>query len=407
MRYLGNKVRLLPEIEAAARRIGFTRGTVCDLFAGTATVGHYFRARGNSVVATDLMECSYVFQRVLLELEAPPEFAKLRTAIDVPTVRVPASARKRRVVWGAAFESAQRVLNFLSAGIEPVAGFVTRQYSPEGVAGRCYFRPETAQRIDAVLLALRDWRARDLIDDDERNFLLAALINAADGSANISGTYGAYHKDWQDNTSRPFVLLPPEEFADAAAFGPRGVAHRREASEWLPSVKADLLYIDPPYNNRQYAPNYHLLETLARIPTETNLAALEASLYGKTGMLPWTDKSSRLCRSSGRDCAEAFRELLQSTSIPRVVISYNEEGLITRDEFLEMLAEYADVPRAELGDDVLTEISYRRFRSDADGRVSSTGTGRSYRQLAGRDRNEVNEWLFHVAKSSVAKRRRA
>ena len=100
MRYLGNKVRLLPEIEAAARRIGFTRGTVCDLFAGTATVGHNSRARGNSVVATDLMACSYVFQRVLLELEAPPEFAKLRTAIDVPTVRVPASARSGRVVGG-------------------------------------------------------------------------------------------------------------------------------------------------------------------------------------------------------------------------------------------------------------------------------------------------------------------
>ena len=78
---------------------------------------------------------------------------------------------------------------------------------------------------------------------------------------------------------------------------------------------------------------------------------------------------------------------------------YNEEGIITMSEFEAMLAEFAERPRLPMAD-AFTEISAKRFRSDADGRLSRSGAGRSYKHLPGRARDEVREWLFHVQKAS-------
>ena len=78
MRWLGNKGPLLAEIHAAALKAGFKGGTVCDLFAGSGSVGRFFRAQGCRVLSTDLMNCSHVFQKAYLESEGPPRFEGLK-----------------------------------------------------------------------------------------------------------------------------------------------------------------------------------------------------------------------------------------------------------------------------------------------------------------------------------------
>ncbi|MFQ5655242.1 MAG: DNA adenine methylase [Planctomycetota bacterium] len=393
MRYLGNKKRLLGKIERCARGLGLRRGTVCDLFAGTAVVGRHFRARGSRVLSTDLMECSYLFQKVFLECCGPPRFSRLASEIDLPPP-APRARLREEALDGADWTPALRVVAWLEERIEPREGILTRQYTPRGAAMRRYFTPETAMRLDAILAELRAWRRHGLISELEAAFLLCAAIDAADRLANISGTYGAYIKTWQANALGEVELRLP-----ALVDGPPGEAHREDALEWIGGVEADLLYIDPPYNSRQYPANYHLLEVIARIPGEPDLDVFEASIYGKTGLIPWREKASPLCSQRGNRCRDAFHAILRATRIPRLVISYNEEGIISRDEFEEMLAEYAGVPRSRLGR-VLVEIPYRRFRSDADGRLSRAGAVRNYQQLPGRGRDEVCEWLFHVARGS-------
>jgi adenine-specific DNA-methyltransferase len=387
VRWLGNKRHLLGEIEAAARSLGFERGTLCDLFAGTARVGRHFRASGSRVLATDTMASSHVAQKVFLELAGPPRFAGLAERIDLPP-----PADEERVLGAAPadparWEPARRAFAWLES-LPPAEGILVRQYSPEGRAGRRYLTGENAARFDAMLLALRALHEEGALADEEIHLLLATLIDAVDRVANISGTYGAYLKKWQSN-----ALAAPELRLPAVVEGPVGAANRRDAIEWIGGVSADLLYIDPPYNNRQYAANFHLLEVVARIPFEPDLPAFEGSLYGKTGLIPWRESASPFCSRRGTECRDAFAALLAATSIPRVVISYNEEGIIAREEFEDLLAEWAGLPRGRL-DGALREIPYRRFRSDADGRVSSTGSERSYRELPGRARNEVHEWLF-------------
>lgn len=389
MRWLGNKRHLLGEIEAAARSLGFERGTVCDLFAGTARVGRHFRALGSRVVATDTMASSHVAQKVFLELGGPPEFAGLAAARELPepvdAQRVRAAAPDDPWRW----EPARRALAWLES-LPPAEGILARQYSPAGGARRRYLTSENAGSLDAMLLELRALRTEGALTEEETYLLLATLVDAVDRVANISGTYGAFLKEWQAN-----ALAAPELRLPATVEGPRGEANRRDALEWLGGVDADLLYVDPPYNNRQYAANFHLLEVVARIPFEPDLLAFEGSLYGKTGLIPWRETASPFCSRRGSECRDAFARLLASTTIPRVVISYNEEGIVGRDEFEELLAEWAGVPRSGLGG-ALREIPYRRFRSDADGRISSTGSERSYRELPGRARNEVHEWLFAI-----------
>ena len=395
MRYLGNKTQLLPHIDRCARRIGFTGGTVCDLFAGTGVVGRHLRAGGNRVLSTDLMYSSFVFQKVFLEVERGPDFAALREQLDLPAPAALDRVRAGTMLTARQLSPALRVIRFLEEELEPEEGILTRQYSPDGRAGRCYFRPEVARRVDAILLTLRRWRQLRWIREVEEMLLVAATIDAADRRANISGTYGAYLKSWQQNTLGQVLLRLP-----ALVTGPKGSANRCDAFRWLGAVEADLLYIDPPYNHRQYPSNYHLLDVMARIVREPDLEAFERSIYGKTGLVPWKEQSSALCAQRGARCRDAFRELLRATSIPRVIISYNEEGIISRVEFEEMLAEYAGLRRSRLhARDILTPVPYPRFRSDADGRVSRTGAGRSYKKLSGRNRDEVHEWLFHVARN--------
>ena len=391
MRYLGNKRHLLGDIEAAARSLGFTKGTVCDLFAGSARVGRHFRALGSKVVATDLMHSSYVLQQAHLELDGPPSFDTLLREVETPEPLGDDSIGHALPADPESWLPTRRVLAHLLA-LPPREGLLTRQYSPAGSMDRRYLRPENAAQADAILATLREWREREWIASPEFALLLATTIDAVDRVANISGTYGAFLKKWQANAEQPLRLKLP-----ALVEGPVGEAHREDALEWIGGVTADLLYMDPPYNQRQYPANYHLLEVIARIPTEPDLSSFEDSIYGKTGLVPWRDKASVLCSRRGTECRDAFWEILRRTTIPRVVVSYSEEGIISRDEFEEMLAEYAGVSRARLGH-VLTEIPYKRFRSDADGRVSSIGTSRQYKELPGRGRNEVHEWLFSVAK---------
>lgn len=397
MRYLGNKRHLLTEIETAARSIGFTKGTVCDLFAGTARVGRHFRSLGNRVLATDLMACSYISQKVFLELTGPPSFARLKATLDLPSPVSTSRVKDAQPADPTAWLPTREILAYLES-CSPCSGLLTRQYSPTGEADRRYLTSVNAGRIDAMLMSLRDWRLSELVTEEETALLLATIIDATDRVANVSGTYGAFLKNWQTSAEGDVSLRLP-----AVVQGPVGEANHRDALDWIEEVEADLLYIDPPYNQRQYAANYHLLEVVARLPFESDLPSFESSIYGKTGLIPWRHRASKLCSRRGDECRSAFSTILERTRIPRVVISYNEEGIIQREEFEEMLAEFSGVARSQLGM-VLQEIPYRRFRSDADGRVSSRGSGRKYRELPGRGRDEVHEWLFSVAKQPTVGR---
>lgn len=391
MRLIGNKTKLVDAIERFLARRGVTGGTLLEPFAGTASVGRHFRARGFRVRTNDLLMSSWVSQRATIGLGRLPDLSAVARSREVAR-----HAQDARDPLGA-------TLSFLERGLAPAPGLIARQYSEGGEGARLYFSRENGARIDAIHARLLAWRADDRLDDDGFFLLLATLLEAADRAANISGTYGAFLKKLQPNAREPLRLRPPPLQLDR----PAGQVTRLDANEVVRRAPVDVLYLDPPYNHRQYAKNYHVLEVLAELHTVADLPAYEAGIYGKTGLRPFEDRLSAYCRGRARGrnpCLEAFADLVAAARAEHIVVSYSEEGLLTREEIGAALAAAAGARRFDFDADH-EEVRHKRFRSDRDRAPAACGAGRAYRVLAGRGRDEVAEWLFYVRKPAAARRR--
>ena len=346
MRYIGNKTRLLDFITSALDRLGIAAGTVHDAFAGTSAVGRALKERGWRVASSDLMTYSYVFQRAYVVAQRAPSIAEVRGA-DPELRRALRSSRLRARAADRDPSPLGLVAEYLEHWLEPEAGFFTASFAGE----RMYFTPENARRIDTVRSTLHRWHTAGLIGEDAYYLLLASLIEGADRVANTAGVYAAYIKRWQPNALRPLRLAPIHPMKGVHGSS----AHKADATEVAGSLgRVDLLYVDPPYNTRQYPGYYHVPELIARGWSEG-----PPHLRGKTGLLPADGQRSAWC--SARRVRTALRELLEATGARHVLVSYNSEGLLSEKVLKETLRE-ASVD----GQVVCFRKTYRRYRADSD-----------------------------------------
>ena len=346
MRYIGNKTRLLGFITSALERLEIPAGTAHDAFAGTSAVGRALKERGWRVASSDLMTYSYVFQRAYVVAQREPSMAELRAGD--PDVR--AALRSPRFRAQAASRNGSRlgvVAEYLERWLDPEAGFFASHFSGE----RMYFTEENARRIDTVRTTLHRWHRAGLIGDDAFYLLLSALIEGSDRVANTAGVYAAYIKSWQPNALRPLRLAPMPPVK-----GVRGsTAHRADAVEIARALgPIDLLYVDPPYNARQYPGYYHVPELIARGWSDG-----APTLRGKTGLLEADGQRSVWC--SARSVRHALRELLEATGARHVLVSYNSEGLLPEKVLKETLRDASMDGRVRC-----FRKTYRRYRADSD-----------------------------------------
>jgi adenine-specific DNA-methyltransferase len=322
MRYIGNKTRLLPFILRTLNKGGIAVGSVHDAFAGTASVSRALKARGWRVHSSDLLVSSYVFQRAYVVADcADPLLGEMASEL---------------------------------AALGPRESFISRHFSPAGGSeseGRMYFTPANAGRIDAAREELESWRKAGKVDEDNYYLLLAAIIEGADRVANTAGVYASYMKQWQPNARRAFGVTPevPVKGAQPAR------AHLMDAIEAAKSIgEVDLLYIDPPYNSRQYVAYYHIPEILARGWTDSAPA-----IRGKVGLLAGEEGRSQW--SHGRRVQKLFSALLSATTATHALVSFNSEGHMPPEALLSLLT------RAS-ADGNVSHFSqrYRRYRADSD-----------------------------------------
>jgi adenine-specific DNA-methyltransferase len=322
MRYIGNKTRLLPFILRTLNKGGIAVGSVHDAFAGTASVSRALKARGWRVHSSDLLVSSYVFQRAYVVADcADPLLGEMAREL---------------------------------AALGPRESFISRHFSPAGGSeseGRMYFTPANAGRIDAAREELESWRKAGKVDEDNYYLLLAAIIEGADRVANTAGVYASYMKQWQPNARRAFGVAPevPVKGAQPAR------AHLMDAIEAAKSIgEVDLLYIDPPYNSRQYVAYYHIPEILARGWTESAPA-----IRGKVGLLAGEEGRSQW--SHGRRVQKLFSALLSATTATHALVSFNSEGHMPPEALHSLLT------RAS-ADGNVSHFSqrYRRYRADSD-----------------------------------------
>jgi len=361
MRYIGNKTKLLPFLSRVIASVGIAPGVAHDAFAGTASVGRALKANGWRVHSSDLMTYSYVMQRayvVASEVDALDALASgddaVRRLFDARKLNGVAK-RTRSHSTSTPRSSATRlarlaaVAEHLSDGANGSDGFFARSFSPAG--GRMYFTDDNARRIDSARTMLHQWHSAGLIAHDTFYLLLAGIIEGADRVANTAGVYAAFIKTWQVNALRRLAVVAEPPLWSRR----RCVAHLADATLVARNLgPIDLLYVDPPYNTRQYAGYYHVPELIAR-----GWFNDAVELRGKTGLIADDHQRSAWC--SRREAPEALRNLLTATGARHVLVSYNSEGVIADPVLRAILAEASVDGRVRR-----FTRRYKRYRADSD-----------------------------------------
>lgn len=321
MRYIGGKSLLLKEIYSQIQDKKDIH-SVMDLFSGSGVVGSFFASKGYNVISNDFLYFSYVLSRGTTGLKNKPTFINLGIS-DV-------------------FSYLNNLkLSDTNYSLEDC--FIYENYSPHENCKRMYFQNENAIKIDIIRMQIEDWKKSSQINEDEYYYLLAALIKAIPYVSNITGTYGAYLKYWDKRTYNPLTLIKPE--IDGQIY--RAQCFNGDYLELL-SQKVDLIYADPPYNAREYLPNYHILETVAKYDNP--------KVKGVTGLREYKKQKSTFCKKGTVE--KAFTDLLERANSKYILISYNNEGLMNLERLRELCKRYALA-----GSFHATEINYRRYKN--------------------------------------------
>jgi len=313
MNYIGSKQSLLDFLETTIEEFtGYKEGdsfVFGDLFAGTGVVGQRYKEKGHSVISNDIQYYSYVLNKHYIE--------------NIP-------------------ELDDSLLEYFN-NLNPVKGFIYNNYCEGSGSGRNYFTNENGMKCDAVRIELeRLYRAGE-INDNLYFYYLASLINSIDKYANTASVYGAFLKHIKKPAQKEFMLelLP-------VGNGNIGKVYNEDINELIKKVGGDVLYIDPPYNNRQYCSNYHVLETIAKYDTP--------KLRGVTGLRDETYQKSKYC--SKRTVIDIFEDLIKNADFKYIILSYNNEGFMDLKTIKDIMSKYGEY-------DFFTK-EYRRFKADRD-----------------------------------------
>lgn len=337
MNYIGSKYSLLDFLKVGIletlknnnEQLAPSEMVFADLFAGTCAVGGAFKSLGFSIIANDIQYYSYVFCKHLIENNGNLDNERCNSLI--------------------------KQLNNLD-GIE---GFIYDNYSLGGTSDnevkRMYFTDNNAKKCDAIRIKIQEWKETRYINNNEYFFLLASLINCMDKVANTASVYGAYLKKFKTSAQKDLLLTPIQSIEGKV----KSEVYNEDITKLINKISGDILYLDPPYNARQYCTNYHLLETIARYDNP--------EIYGKTGLREYQSQKSVFCNS--KKVAEAFEYLIKNADFKYIFVSYNNEGLMSLSTIENIMKKY--------GKYSLYSKEYKRFKAD-NARTNSANSTTEY-----------------------------
>lgn len=314
MNYIGSKYSLLDFLHDVIGEVsGYKDGDnyiFADLFAGTGVVGSYYKSLGCKVISNDIQYYSYSIIKHYIENNSK------NVRMDL-------------------FD----YFNSLS-GVE---GFVYNNYCLGSESGRNYFTDENGKKCDAIRIELERMYTSKEIDEHTYFFYLGSLINSIDKYANTASVYGAFLKHVKKSAQKQFVLEPLK-----IVEGKIGEVYNENINDLVKHISGDVLYLDPPYNARQYCSNYHVLETIARYDNPI--------LSGMTGLREAGSQKSEFC--SKRAVEKAFEDLISNAKFKYIFLSYNNEGLMSLETIERIMSKY--------GDYSYHTRTYKRFKADKD-----------------------------------------
>ena len=322
MRFIGNKTNLLKDIQQVIQEnCDGTEKIFCDLFSGTSSVARFFKNK-YKIISNDMLYFSYVLQRATIMNNKMPEFFKVKEELGIDDI----------------FDYLE------NSEIDINDGFVYSNYSPNEECERMYLTPENAKRIDFIREKIEKWKIQNLINEDEYYYLSASLIEGVPFVSNITGTYGAYLKDWDKRAFNKFEMIRLNVVDNKY----NNECYNTNSNDLIKKISGDILYLDPPYNERQYLPNYHVLETIAKYDDPT--------INGKTGIREYTSQKSNYCVKS--KVYNELDELIENAQFKHIIISYNQDGILSEKEIEEILKKHGNRDTYKL-----YKIPYKQYQN--------------------------------------------
>ena len=315
MNYIGSKQRLSVFIEDNIRQIvpHLSTCVFADLFAGTGAVARLFKSKTQQIIANDIEPYShallqhYIGNHTLLPLDRQDELLLALNAVK---------------------------------GQE---GLIYQHYCMGGGQNRQYFSDENGKKIDAMRQTIEAWKKQQIITQQEFYFLLASLIESTDKIANTASVYGAFLKKLKNSAQKSIEVVA----AYSESTPHEHQVFSEDSNTLISKISGDILYLDPPYNARQYGANYHLLNTLALYDT--------INPQGKTGLREDYYKSA-YCKKN--QAFPALWELIKEARFPYIFLSYNNEGILSHAQIKEIFSAF--------GTYQVFSTQYQRFKADKD-----------------------------------------
>lgn len=273
-RYLGSKTKLLSFIDSILEAENIEFNSFADVFAGTGTVANHFYNRSKIIVNDILDSNSHVYTAF---------FGKGTIRED---------------------KLKERLRHYNDIEIKRYGeNYFSKNFS------NTYFDAENAKKIGIIRDDIEKLFEEKIITKREKSYLLTSLIYAFDKIANTVGHYDAYRKI--DIPNKKLFLLP----LDITNSRYSAEIYKDDANELVKKIKADVVYIDPPYNSRQYSDAYHLLENIATWKKE--------AVFGVAKKI---DRSHIKSKYNMKSAGVAFGDLIDNINAKYILVSYNDMG---------------------------------------------------------------------------------
>jgi adenine-specific DNA-methyltransferase len=325
LNYIGSKFQLLDWITNNMKEktgwTSFADKRIGDMFSGTGIVSYHFRKHNAIVISND---------------------AELYSSIITHAFT--------RSIYTA---NCKKIIDEFKQDIQDnkhstTIGFITTHYSPFGSCERKFFTIENAKRIDYIRNKLE--LIKESLAFDEYQFILASILLSADAVSNVPAVYGCFLKNFKAKAMKNLKLMPIHNNTLQSHYASNTTNNDVLNTDFLASFETDLVYLDPPYNARQYSKNYFPLNIIAKTP---ELLLSELPLKGKTG-IPSDCFISPFCKK-GDITEKAFEMLFKGLKTKWIFLSYNSEGIVSKEKMLDILKKYGDVS--------VIERDYKRFKS--------------------------------------------
>ena len=350
--YLGNKRSLLDFIgsgvDIVKGELNKDKLSILDLFSGSGVVSRYFKQHSSKLIANDLEDYAYVINKCYLANKSEIDFKEINTHYEY-------------------------ILKRLKEGYKE--GFIAEMYAPKDESNitledRVFYTKRNAQYIDTVRQIIEE------IPKDYRHFFIAPLLSEASIKNNTSGVFKGFYKNSKTGLGEfggnggnalsriksDIILLKPI----LSNFECKTQIYKQDANKLIHDLEeVDLVYMDPPYNQHPYGSNYFMLNIINSYKKPTEVSRVSGipkhwnrSDYNKT-----------------RKAKAALHQLCSDVKAKYILVSFNSEGFISKDDMLEVLEDIGDVR--------IMEKTYNTFRGS--------------RNLRGRSIH-VKEYLYLVRK---------